>query len=225
VQAFSLLTTRRTVLARCTSRTGPQDRGEGPHRLSGRIQSSRSVGSPTSDPMKRTLQGPCDAVPHPGRRPSLPSRGKVQAVGKEALLPAMRFCWPMQETGPGSPVERWENVLYPAPAGYPVRQGRRHRPDSGRVRPDLELPGQPVALVPTTVMVDDWFRQKLKPEAFLELAAEVLDPATKRTPNAVSMAHEVCAIQTGCPDQQGVHVLLTSRPPAGERRAGHGTRQ
>src|ERR1700722_15749953 len=73
--------------------------------------------------------------------PSLPSRRKVQAVSKGALLPAIRSCWPMQETGPGSPVKRWENVLYRAPAGYRVRHGRPH---SGRVRPYLELPGQAV---------------------------------------------------------------------------------
>ncbi len=117
--------------------------------------------------------------------------GPVERKSKtgRVLLPAMRFRWPAQATGPGSPVDRWERVLYATPDGVPGFAGVSSIDPSRR---EIDLTwndrAQELGVIPTTVMLDDWVRPRPKPEALAEFAAKVLDPTAEGPPNAVSVA-------------------------------------
>lgn len=128
MEASSWLTARRTVLARCTSRTGPQDRGEGPHRRSGRTRGSRSAGI-TDFGSDETGPYSLDATPsfvqvvvthgrHEGRcRPS----GEDTASDHEV---------PVADPGAGSIFSGSVGKRSSMRPGQDtrVRHGRRHRP-------------------------------------------------------------------------------------------------
>ena len=101
------------------------------------------------------------------------------------ILPAMKFRWPTQEVG----AVRWEKILYPTPDGVPGFAGIASLDQ--RLR-EIDLiwndRAQELGVVPTAVMLNDWFSPRPKPEALSELAAQVLDPASEGPPNPVSVA-------------------------------------
>ena len=109
---------------------------------------------------------------------------RTSKAGKP-ILPAMRFRWPAQEVGP----VRWEKILYPTPDGVPGFASIASIDQSLR---EIELiwndRAQELGVVPTAVMLNDWFSPRPKPEALSELAAKVLDPASEGLPNPVSVA-------------------------------------
>ncbi len=162
---------------------------------------------------------------------------RVSSTGR-TLLPAMRFRWPVQEIGPDSSLDRWEKILYATPDGVPGFAGVDV---IDPVRREIDLTwnarAQELGVVPTTIMLDDWFSPRPKPEALAELATKLLDPVTMGPPNPVSTAllrrdlprflpemgpgsggftDEVISITRWAPELDGSYVAIQGPPGTGK---------
>jgi len=109
-------------------------------------------------------------------------------AGKRLDRDGAQFSFPDQELGSkfdgGSP-----SVLFGAPDGM---TGYASVSNLDRKRHEVVLTwstrSEELGLIPSAVVLDDWFNPSPKPEALSVLAAKVLDPEVDGAPNEVSMA-------------------------------------
>ena len=118
--------------------------------------------------------------------------GQVERRGKKGKLlegEGARFAWPEQPIGPGFESTGQIRVLYSSPDG-PTGYATVHLIDAEQREVVLNWSkrAQEMGVIPSVVVIDDWFFPDPKPAALSDLAAKILEPATAGSPNEASVA-------------------------------------
>jgi uncharacterized protein len=118
--------------------------------------------------------------------------GQVERRGKKGQLldgEGAHFAWPQQSIGPAFESPGQIRFLYSTPDG-PTGYATVHLIDTEQREVVLTWSerSQELGVIPSVVVIDDWFFPDPKPAALSDLAARVLDPATAGVPNDASMA-------------------------------------
>ena len=148
--------------------------------------------------------------------------GQVERRGKKGKLlegEGARFGWPEQPIGPGFESTGQIRVLYSSPDG-PTGYATVHLIDAEQREVVLNWSkrAQEMGVIPSVVVIDDWFFPDPKPAALSDLAAKILEPATAGSPNEASVA----LLRRDPPSSKSVRDQSTASSPMMYRRSRSG---